>query len=89
MVGQGEIFPPKGIVGYLVMLIAIGMSLMEIYLAVTGGMDAIFERPMFYMAAAAIIFLTPLFNKRPEACSLQNGARCLPPFSASLLQWFP
>ena len=59
MVSQGEIFPPKGIVGYLVMLIAIGMSLMEIYLAVTGGMDAIFERPMFYMAAAAIIFLTP------------------------------
>ena len=63
MVGQGEIFPPKGIVGYLVMLIAIGMSLMEIYLAVTGGMDAIFERPMFYMAAAAIIFLIPSSKK--------------------------
>ncbi len=63
MVSQGEIFPPKGIVGYLVMLIAIGMSLTEIYLAVTGGMDAVFERPMFYMAAAAIIFLTPSSKK--------------------------
>ena len=63
MVRQGETFPPKGIVGYLVMLIAIGMSLTEIYLAVTGGMDAIFERPMFYMAAAAIIFLIPSSKK--------------------------
>ena len=63
MVSQGETFPPKGIVGYLVMLIAIGMSLTEIYLAVTGGMDAIFERPMFYMAAAAIIFLIPSSKK--------------------------
>ncbi len=63
MVSQSEIFPPKGIAGYLVMLIAIGMSLTEIYLAVTGGMDAIFERPMFYMAAAAIIFLLPSSKK--------------------------
>ena len=57
MVTQGANFPPKGFAGYLIALVAIGMSLTEIYLAVTGGMDAIFERPMFYMAAAAIIFL--------------------------------
>ena len=59
MVSQGVNFPPRGFVGYLLTLIAIGMSLTEVYLAVTGGMDAIFERPMFYMAAAAIIFLAP------------------------------
>ena len=57
MASQGANFPPKGFAGYLLALVAVGMSLTEIYLAVTGGMDAIFERPMFYMAAAAIIFL--------------------------------
>ena len=59
MVSQDANSPSKGFFGYLVMLIAIGMSLTEVYLAMTGGMDAIFERPMFYLAAAAIIFLTP------------------------------
>ena len=70
MVGQGANFPPKGFAGYLIALVAIGMSLTEIYLAVTGGMDAIFERPMFYMAAAAIIFLVSS-SKKTETSSAQ------------------